>query len=207
MVTDKFTLVIGNKDASSWSMRAWLMLRQAGVPFNEIIIQLGNAETRSNILEYSPTGKVPVLIHNDLVIHESLAIGEYLNELFPEAQLLPENILDRAYARSLCSEMHAGFIILRKSMPFTLQLSYALVNTSYEVQQDIDRIIQIWQQCRSKYYSTGDYLLGKFGMVDAMFAPVVLRFKYYNIPLQGIVKQYAQLVEQHRFVREWVIGA
>lgn len=204
---DKFTLIGGTKSASSWTLRVWLMLKHAKVNFEEIIVPLYHPTTQTEILKYSPAGKVPLLIHNDLLIHDSLAIGEYLHELFPEAKLLPVDRNERAMARSLCSEMHSGFVVLRKLFPFTLsKKSYIpMVN---ELQQDIDRMVQIWCEYRKQYSTKGKYLFGQFSMVDAMFAPVVLRFKYYGIELNNpLAQQYAQIIWNNELIQQWINDA
>ncbi|MDD3266673.1 MAG: glutathione S-transferase [Burkholderiales bacterium] len=203
-MSDKFLLISGNKEQSSWSMRAWLMLKIIGINFETKFINLSSKNYKTEILQYSLSGKVPLLIHNDLYIGDSLAIGEYLNELFPEANLYPSNLKERTLARSLVNEMHSGFIAIRSTMPFTLtkQDSY---NDSPDLQKEIARIEFIWLSQRSKYQNTGKFLFGEFGLIDAMFAPIVIRFaKYGYVSKHQIVIEYTKSILEHQFVKEWI---
>ncbi len=201
---NEFSIIMGDKNLSSWSLRAWLMLKQVNVEFTEHIVKLYTTETRTEILKYSPSGKVPALIHNGNVIWDSLAIGEYLNELFPEAQLWPQDRDTRAYARSISNEMHSGFVNLRKMMPFRLNESKELP-ISDELASDIVQIENIWLDCCSKYSGSGQYLFNKFTIADAMFAPIVLRFKTYNyIPKNPVIHDYCETILNNSFIKEWI---
>lgn len=203
----KFILILGDKKTSSWSLRAWLVLKHTGVPFNEEIIKLGTPNTKLEILKYSPSGKVPVLQHGETLIWESLSIAEYLNELFPESKLWPMEEEARAFARSVSSEMHAGFTNLRKLMPFALNEPKKMP-ISTELDQEITRIEEIWQECRLKYAKSGDYLFNDFSIADAMFAPVVLRFKAYNYkPKNPLVARYCETILENSLIKEWILNS
>ncbi len=205
MNTD-FQLIIGDKNSSSWSLRAWLMLKHLGIEFKEITIQLCTAQTKKEILHYAPSGKVPALIHQQNICWESLSIAEYLNELFPNAKLWPKETGARIYARNISNEMHAGFNNLRQLMPFNLNQS-KLLPSSPELTQDIQRIEAIWQECRERYSSSGQYLFGKFSIADAMYAPVVLRFRAYGYHSQNpAVIDYCTTILADRFIQEWLIN-
>lgn len=199
-----FQLIIGDKNSSSWSLRAWLMLKHLGVEFKEHTIQLYTAKTKAEILHYVPSGKVPALIHQQNICWESLSIAEYLNELFPTAMLWPKDQAIRSYARNISNEMHAGFSNLRQLMPFTLNQLQPLPN-SPELSQDIQRIEAIWQECRTKYSGAGQYLFGEFSIADAMYAPIVLRFKAYGYNSQNTaVMYYCATILNNQFVQEWL---
>lgn len=199
-----FQLIIGDKNSSSWSLRAWLMLKHLDIEFEERTIQLDTAQTKAEILHYVPSGKVPALIHQQNICWESLSIAEYLNELFPAAMLWPKDQAIRSYARNISNEMHAGFSHLRQLMPFTLNQLQPLPN-SPELSQDIQRIESIWQECRTKYSSAGQYLFGEFSIADAMYAPIVLRFRAYGYNSQNAaVLDYCKTILNNPFVQEWL---
>jgi glutathione S-transferase len=177
----EFTLVIGNKNYSSWSLRGWLMARIAGIEFEEIVIPLDLPETQGAIRKHSPSGRVPVLLHRGLAVWESLAIAEYLNDLKPEAGLWPAAAAARAHARSISSEMHAGFADLRARMPMNIRASYPGKGMTPAVRADIERITGLWRDCRKRFSTAFDkdegFLFGTFGAADAMYAPVVTRLR------------------------------
>jgi glutathione S-transferase len=202
-----YTLIIGNKNYSSWSLRAWLMLKQAGVEFEEIRIALDLPNTRRQILQYSPTGKVPVLLHNGITIWESIAIGEYIAEQFPDRQLLPVKAEVRAIARAIGAEMHAGFQPLRQQMPMDCRGRYPNSSMSPEVQADIDRITNLWRNCREQFGSKGDFLFGHFTLADAMYAPVTCRFVTYGVSLDAVSQAYIDTVWALPAMREWLAAA
>ncbi len=174
-MNNQVTLISGNKELSSWSMRAFLILKVANIKFETKFIDLNANSYKQEILKYSPSGKVPALVHGDIQIWESMAIGEYINEIQANSQLYPINPVEKAKARSLANEMHAGFLNIRRIMPFTLIQQSGYVD-SVELQQEINRIEQIWQTQRVQYGNSGEFLFGEFGLVDAMFAPVAIRF-------------------------------
>lgn len=183
------------------------MLKHVNVPFEEQIINLYSHNTNSEILKYSPSGKIPLLIHNKHLIWDSMSIAEYLNELFPIAQLWPHDFHARTFARSICNEMHSGFINLRNLMPFSLHDS-KVAPISKPLNQDIQRIEAIWQECFHKYSEPGKYLFNTFSIADAMFAPVVLRFKTYNYKSKTPeVVDYCETIMNNPFIKEWIINS
>lgn len=201
-------LVIGNKNYSSWSLRAWLLLKQAGLEFEEIRIPLYQPETRQQLAHYSPSGKVPVLIHGKLVVWESIAIGEYIAALVPD-RLLPIDPQVRAVVRSISAEMHAGFLPLRMQLPMDCRTRRSGWIITAEVQQNIDRITTIWRQCRQQIDPTaeGDLLFGQFSLADAMFAPVVSRFVTYGVPLDPISQAYVDAIWSLPAMQTWLAAA
>lgn len=204
MKMSKLTLVIGNKNYSSWSLRPWLLMRQAGIPFNEVRVSLYQPDSTAQLAALSPSGLVPVLHDGDVRIWDSLAICEYLNELFPECRLWPDARAIRAVARSLSAEMHAGFLALRSSMSMNLRGHYPDEGRTPESLRDIARIVDIWNECRQTYGADGDFLFGRFSIADAMYAPVALRFQTYAVPLEGQARAYADSLLTLPALQEWV---
>ena len=176
------TLVIGNKNYSSWSMRPWLALRANDIAFDEIFIPLytGDAD-KKRILDFTRSGKVPALIDGDITVWDSLAIIEYLAERFPEKHLWPLDRADRAHARSISAEMHSGFAAIRNECGMNLHRPVGAIELSADARANIARIQQIWIECRERFKASGPFLFGAFGAADAMFAPVVHRFRTYAI--------------------------
>ncbi len=202
------TLIIGNKNYSSWSLRPWLVLKQAGVEFNEIRIPLDTPTTREQLLRYSPTAKVPVLQHDDLTIWESIAICEYVAELAPDRGLLPQDRQARAVMRSVSAEMHAGFAALRQHFPMNCRARITDRGTPAQVQADIDRILALWRNCRQQFGQGGGFLFGAlFTIADAMFAPVVSRFVTYGVPLDEVSQAYADRIWWLPAMQEWLSAA
>ena len=202
-----FTLVIGTRRYSSWSLRPWLMLKAAGVLFTEIEITLRQPDTKSKILELSPSGKVPLLIHGDLKIWDSLSIAEYLAEQFPDAGLWPSDLSARVLARSISSEMHSGFQSLRNACPMDLGLDSPMTDLSDELLTDIRRIEAIWTECHKLFGHHGPFLFGSFSIADAMFAPVVTRFRTYHLPLNDVGLAYCQTIAELPWMQEWTKAA
>jgi glutathione S-transferase len=201
-------LFIGNKNYSSWSLRPWLALKAAGVSFEETIIPLRQQDTKNILLTLSPNGKVPMLQDGNLRIWESISICEYVAEKFPSAGLLPKDPQQRAKARSLMAEMHAGFASLRKCMPMDIRTTYPPQDLPQDVQTDIARILSIWSDCRANTHNQGDFLLGPFGIVDAMYAPVVMRFRSYNVPVNNTLAQdYCSAILYHPAMQDWIRAA
>jgi glutathione S-transferase len=200
------TLVIGNKNYSSWSLRPWLAMKQAGLAFEEIRIALYRPESRDRVLRYSPTGKVPVLRHGEWVIWESLAICEYIAEQFAP-QLYPSDPALKAIARSVSHEMHAGFAVLREQMPMNVRERIELAQIKSHLKTDIDRICQIWRDCRVNYGQGGDFLFGTFTIADAMYAPVVSRFITYQVKLGSVERAYLEAIWQLPALQNWVAAA
>jgi glutathione S-transferase len=203
----EFTIYIGNKNYSSWSLRGWLMLKHAGVDFDEVVIPLSEASTRATILRHSPSGKVPALQHGDHLVWDSLAIGEYLAELCPSARLWPEELKARSVARAVSAEMHAGFAALRTHLPMNMRSSFADRGVTPEAQADINRITALWRDCRSRFGAGGEFLFGHFTVADAMYAPVVSRFRTYKIALEEEAQRYADVVWGLPALQEWLAGA
>lgn len=198
-------LAIGNKNYSSWSMRPWLALRANGIPFEEISIPLytDNKADKDRILSFSRAGKVPVLVDGDITVWDSLAIIEYVAERFPESRLWPEDRASRAHARSICAEMHSGFLPLRNECGMNLHRPVRAKALSAGAQADIARIEQIWLECRERYGASGPFLFGGFGAADAMYAPVAHRFRTYAIEVAPEAKAYMGTLSALPAFREW----
>ncbi len=200
-------LVIGNKNYSSWSMRPWVLLRGAGIPFEETQLWFDDAGRIAEARRYSPAGQVPVLLVDDAPVWDSLAICETVAELFPEKQLWPADARARQVARSICAEMHAGFRKLRGAMPMNIRASLPGKGMNADVQQDIDRIVVIWQSCRERFGQDGAMLFGRFTVADAYYAPVVMRFMTHAVALPPVAQAYADAVRALPAVQEWMAAA
>jgi glutathione S-transferase len=197
-------LVIGNKNYSSWSMRPWLALRANHIAFEEVFIPLytGDAD-KQRILGFTRSGKVPALIDGDVTVWDSLAIIEYLAERFPDARLWPDDRASRAHARSVSAEMHSGFMALRNECAMNLHRPIRSVALSQDARANIARIQEIWLECRQRYGKLGPFLFGTFGAVDAMFAPVVYRFRTYAIDVVPEAQAYMDTMMALPAVDEW----
>jgi glutathione S-transferase len=200
-------LVLANKNYSSWSLRAWLLLREAGIPFEEEVIGFNEPDFSERVRRYSPNGRVPVLIDGDLVVWDSLAIAEYLAEKYPDKKLWPEAREGRARARSICAEMHAGFAHLRSRLPMNCEASIPLGRLEIVVQREVDRIMDIWGEARASHGTGGPFLFGRFTIADAYFAPVVFRFVTYDIPLSGPARAYVETMCGLASMKEWLAAA
>ena len=199
-------LVIGDKFNSSWSMRPWILLKHFGIPFEETLIRLGQADTKSKILEVSPSGKVPCLVTDaGDAVWESLAIAETIAEMHPEHAMWPRDAAARARARSVSAEMHAGFADLRQNMPMEITTHAPGTGATPEVLGNIARIEAIWAECLAK--SGGPFLFGDFCIADAMFAPVVMRFNTYAPDLSATSLDYAKRITALPAVAAWIEGA
>ncbi len=201
------TLVIGNKNYSSWSLRPWIAMTAAGIAFDEILIPLYEPGSREQILKYSPAGKVPVLIEGDLYVWESLAILEHLAERFPDAKLWPADARARSHARAVAAEMHAGFAALRRACTMNLWLPPKPRPQSEEVLADAARIDALWRDCCARFGGDGPFLFGAFGAADAMYAPVVARFHHYGLPASGEARAYMEAVMALPAWRQWCDAA
>lgn len=199
---NKPLLVIGNKNYSSWSLRAWLMLKHAGVDFDELRIPLFVPGSKEQLLANSPAGMVPVYREDDVLVWDTMAIGEYLYETHPE--LWPADRVSRARARSVSAEMHSGFIPLRKAMPMNIRAPGRKVESSPELEADIARIKTIWRDLRKQYAAAGPWLFGEYSIADAMFAPVVFRFLTYGVGEAGMVDDYVMTVSRDPLILPWV---
>jgi glutathione S-transferase len=203
-----YTLVIGNKAYSSWSLRGWLAVRLAGVAFEERLIRLSEPGSRAALLAHSPAGRVPVLHHGERVIWDSLAIVEYLAEQQPEAALWPADAGARAHARSIAAEMHSGFAALRSAMPMNLRKSLPGRGQGPGVAADIERIVLLWQDCRRRFAGPdGPFLFGAPGAADAMYAPVATRLRTYGVALDPVAAAYVEAVHAWPLFREWHAAA
>ena len=198
-------LVIGNKNYSSWSMRPWLALRANGIAFEEIFVPLytDKKADKDRLLSFSASGKVPALIDGDVTVWDSLAIIEYLAECFPDARLWPEDRAQRAQARAISAEMHSGFVPLRNECGMNLHRPIRAVALSEEAQANVARIQEIWIGCRERYGERGPFLFGAFGAADAMFAPVVHRFRTYAIPVAPKAQLYMETMMGLPAFAEW----
>lgn len=197
-------LVIGNKNYSSWSMRPWVAMKAGGIDFEEIFIPLytGPAD-KQRLLDASPAGKVPALIDGDVTVWDSLAIIEYLAECFPEARLWPNAREARAHARSISAEMHSGFVALRNECGMNLHRPVKAKPLSEAARADIARVQEIWTDCRTRYGAQGPYLFGEFSAADAMYAPVVHRFRTYAINVSPVVRDYMTAMIAFPAFAEW----
>jgi glutathione S-transferase len=197
------TLVIGNKNYSSWSMRPWVALVAFGIPFQEVRILLDRPDTSARIAEYSGAGRVPVLLAGEMTIWDSLAICEYLAEQFPDLHMWPRDVAARAMARSVSAEMHSGFVGMRSAMSMNLRVSLPGRGRTPESQGDIGRVSEIWEKCLSRF-GHHQFLFGDFSIADAFFAPVVMRFKTYGVSLAPALQAYCERVRAHPAVARWV---
>jgi glutathione S-transferase len=203
----KAILTIGNKNYSSWSLRAWLVLRESGIDFEERRIALDVPSTRRELFEASAAGLVPVLRLDDLTVWDTMAIAETIAERWPEKQLWPADDAARAHARSICAEMHTGFSALRNAMPMNCRAMGRKVEVADELGDDINRIIEIWAECRGQYSEHGDWLFGDFSIADAMFAPVALRFRTYGINMPESASFYPRRLLQSEAMQAWLLAA
>jgi len=200
------TLIIGNKNYSSWSMRPWVVMKAFNIPFQEVRILLGQPETSAMIAEYSAAGRVPVLMAGETTLWDSLAICEYLAEQFQEKNLWPQDVGARALARSICAEMHSGFTGLRSAMWMNIRAKFPGKGRTMEAQADIGRISEIWETCFARS-GPHQFLFGDFSIADAYFAPVVMRFRTYTVSLAPALEAYVERVAAHPAVAEWISGA
>jgi glutathione S-transferase len=207
-------LYIGNKNYSSWSMRPWVLLRQAGIPFDEVKVRFDSFEPQStfkqSLRSVTPTGKVPVLVDDGLVVWDTLAIAEYVAEKFPERALWPRDVKARARARSVCAEMHSGFSALRGHCPMNIEASLPQVGPlamrdQPAVRSDVERLVAMWTELLDQY--KGPMLFGDFSIADAFFAPVCMRFRTYGFSLPGHIADYIQRVSALPGVKAWIDGA
>jgi len=202
----KATLTISSKNYSSWSLRGWLLTKFSGLDFEEVTTAPDDAAARAEILLLSPTILVPCLRHEGATVWDTLAIGEYLNEITPDAGLLPQDRLQRAHCRSICGEIHSGFTTLRASLPVNLKAHFPNFKIWSRAQADIERVCAIWHKCLAN--SGGPFLFGaQRTMADAMYAPVVTRFMTYDVKLEPRLKQYADAIMAMPEMQEWIGAA
>jgi glutathione S-transferase len=200
-------LIIGNKNYSTWSLRAWFLLTEAGIPFEEERLALDEHGFAARIAEYSPACRVPVLILDGQAIWDTLAIAETVAERWPEKNLWPSDPNARAHARSISAEMHSGFSVLREAMPMNCRAMGRKVPLLDALTADIDRILEIWSDCHRRYGSDGDWLFGDFSVADAMYAPVVLRFRTYGMNLPQSATAYPSRLLQSVAIQDWLAAS
>ena len=200
-------LIIGNKNYSSWSLRAWLLLKEAGIEFFEHRIALDQPQSTREIASFSQAGQVPVLQLDDVTVWDTLAIAETVAERWPDKNLWPADAAARAHARAICAEMHSGFQNIRSSMPMNCRAMGRKIALPDELGRDIDRIIAIWSDCYHRYGDSGGWLFDHFTVADAMFAPVVLRFRTYGINLPESAGYYPQRLLESEAMQEWLLAA
>jgi glutathione S-transferase len=203
----QLSLLIGNKNYSTWSMRPWVLLTQAAIPFEEVQLWFDQDARLPDAADRLPAGKVPVLLVDGAPVWDSLAICETLAELFPDRELWPSDACARQVARSICAEMHSGFGSLRNAMPMNIRTPMPGKGISPEVQRDIDRIVALWRKCRQRHGGAGDMLFGRFTIPDAYYAPVVMRFMTYEVALPPDAQRYADAVRNLSAVRAWIEAA
>ena len=204
---DGLTLVIGNRNYSSWSMRAWVLLAQLGIAFEEVKLRFDSDEWDAGIGRWSPSGLVPVLWRGEVAVWDSLAIAETVAEWFPDKGVWPADPVARAFARSASAEMHAGFRHLRAKMPMNIRGSHPGKGMAPEVRADIARIERLWREARARFGAGGDFLFGRFCAADAMFAPVVTRFATYGVACSAVAARYCEAVQAATAVRAWCDAA
>ena len=204
--TDEATLSISSKNYSSWSLRGWLMAKMAGLNFREERVNVESADARAELLLLAPSILVPCLSHRGVRVWDTLAIGEYLNEVAPKAGLLPSDLVQRAHCRSICGEMHSGFSAMRASLPMNIRARFTSFKVWSKAQADIDRIVEIWTDCLSKY--GGPFLFGRsLTLADAMFAPVASRFTTYAVVLPPACARYRDSMMELPLMQEWIADA
>lgn len=200
-------LVVGNKNYSSWSLRAALAVDLSGAACDEVLVRLFQPDSRARLLRYSPTGKVPVLVTEQGPIWDSLAIVEYLAETYPDAQLWPRDSYARAVARSVCAEMHSGFIALRSHLPMDLARDQALAEIPADVAADIARICVLWADCRGRFGGGGEFLFGQLSIADAFYAPVAARLRSYRVELPEVAAAYVESLYRWPAFERWYQAA
>jgi len=199
------TLSLSSKNYSSWSLRGWLMCKLAGLDFDEIIVAPDDADARAEILLLSPSILVPCLTYEKVKIWDTLAIGEFLNEIAPDKALLPKEWAKRAHCRSICGEMHSGFVSLRQALPMNIKAQFPHFKIWSKARADIERIAAIWRECLASH--GGPWLFGEITLADAMYAPVVSRFRTYGVELEPGLRAYADRIWDLPAMEEWRTAA
>jgi glutathione S-transferase len=201
------TLILGNKNYSSWSMRPWIAMKMAGIPFEEVVISLDAPDFKDRVLTYSPAGQVPILLDDGTAVWESLSILEHLAERFPKAGLWPADPQMRSHARTVASEMHGGFMPLRRNCPMNIRRTVRPFEMPTDVAFNVQRIDSIWGECRNRFGQHGPFLFGAFCAADAMFAPVVSRFHSYAVPVCEMSQAYMTAMMELPCWKEWDAAA
>ncbi|MDP6689967.1 MAG: glutathione S-transferase family protein [Alphaproteobacteria bacterium] len=202
-----YRLIIGDKNLSSWSLRAWLLMRQFGLPFEEVAIRLDQPDSQSQIGQYSPAGRVPILQCGEQTIWDSLAITEFLAERHPALPIWPRDAAARARARAVAAEMHAGFAAMREELPFDCRTNLPLPALSQAARSDIARIQEIWRTAHRERLGGGVFLFGEFSAADAMFAPVAVRFVQHGVTLDELCRDYAAALFRLPAMEQWLADA
>jgi glutathione S-transferase len=202
---EKASLTISSKNYSSWSLRGWLMAKLAGIEFDEVIVEPGDADARAEILLLSPSILVPCLTYEGIKVWDTLAIGEFLNEIAPQSGLLPKDKAKRAHCRSICGEMHSGFISMRQALPMNIKGHFPKFKVWSKAVADIERVAAIWRECLGAY--GGPCLFGEISIADAMYAPVVTRFRTYDVSLDPVCRAYADRIWALPAMQEWIDAA
>ena len=200
----ELTLIIGNKNYSSWSLRAWIFLRHYNLDFTEKRVPLFEKETDATLAKYGSDYKVPILQDGELIVWDSLAILEYISENYLNQQGLPADPKARAVARSISAEMHSSFTNIRNELPMNCRKQFNNIQLSESAQREVKRIEELWEKCQQNYGSHGKWLFGDFSIADAMFAPIALRFSGYNIPTNQNATNYIKQILQHPAIIEWI---
>jgi glutathione S-transferase len=195
------TITLSSKNYSSWSLRGWLMAKFAGIDFDESIVAPDDADARAEILLLSPSILVPCLTYQGIKVWDTLAIGEFLNDIAPESGLLPKDRAKRAHCRSICGEMHSGFVSLRQALPMNIKGHFPKFKIWSKASADIERILVLWRECLEAY--GGPFLFGELTMADAMYAPVVSRFRTYDVKLDHRTQAYADRIWSLPAMAEW----
>ncbi len=204
----QYTLWIGNKNYSSWSLRGWLMCKLAGIDFEEVLVRLDEPDRWGRMRMFTPSGRVPTLKDGDaggtpVLIWDSMAIGEYLAEKFPERKMWPSDPRARALARAVSAEMHSGFVALRSQLPMNMHRTKAPPTWDADAQRDIDRVQEIWRTCRTAHGAGGPYLFGALTLADCFYAPVVSRFTTYRVPMDGTASAYCEAMWEWPALDAW----
>ncbi len=207
MTMSTLTLVIGNKNYSSWSMRPWVLMKELGIDFQEKKLRFNSTEWDAEIERWSPSRLVPVLWRDDTAVWDTLAIMEALNEWFPAKGVWPADPVARAFARSVSAEMHSGFRDLRGSMPMNIRAAHPGKGMNPGTRANIDRIEHLWAESRKRFGGKGPFLFGLFSAADAMYAPVVTRFKTYSVALSPEAQRYCDAMQATTALRAWTEGA
>jgi len=200
----KLTLIIGNKNYSSWSLRPWVFMRYHKINFEEKRVALFTETTAEELSEYNSDYKVPILKDGDFVVWDSLSILEYISEKYLKSNGWPHEASSRAIARSVSCEMHTSFVNVRNELPMNCRKKFLNIKLSSKAEREIDRIKELWRKCRTQFGEEGEWLFGQYSIADAMFAPIVLRFDGYNISLTGVEEAYVQSVLKLPSIIEWV---
>jgi glutathione S-transferase len=198
------TLIIGNKNYSSWSLRPWIFMKHLNLEFTEKRIPLFTETTDQELEPYFSDYKVPVLLDDDVTVWDSLAILEYLSENYLNSKGWPENVKVRALARSVSAEMHSSFVNVRSEMPMNCRKTFHNIRLSDAAAREVERIKTLWRTCRTEYGGQGEWLFGQYSIADAMYAPIALRFAGYSISLTGIEKAYVESVLAHPNINQWI---